>query len=491
MNYKQKILFSVLSVISFILVSCEHEHKNKEAETPTSIYQVEDGIPMNVMLTAYSTTVFPSDTTLLRVALTDELAREIITARDSIRIFVNEEAMILDELYQPLALQTDKNGHAFADLYMDSGELKAYFVASKKEDVTIKLKAEALDIEKKSEKIWPGEHEIHVLNAGFKDLIPSHKQLSYHSNKTIDQCLGADVSFIPQTEEEGKTFKLNEKEVDALKLMKETGFNYIRLRIFVHPELEKGYAPDKGFCGLDKTLDFAKRVKAEGFKILLDFHYSDYWADPQKQFKPKAWENLSFDELTQALEDYTYSVMQQFKKEDVLPDMVQVGNEINHGMVWPDGHISQPDQLASLLKAGIRGVEKTDASIPVMLHVALGGQNTESVRWFNNMIARDVKFDIIGLSYYPRWHGTLADLEYNIKDLINRYHKPVNIVEYNWYKKGVNDLAFQLPETYQSGTFVWEPLHWQTDMADYQGNLNEEVLNIYKEAAQQYLNPKP
>lgn len=254
----------------------------------------------------------------------------------------------------------------------------------------------------------------------------------------------------------------------------------------MNPELENGYSPEKGFCGLEKTLEFAKRVKNEGFKILLDFHYSDYWADPQKQFKPKAWEGLSFEELSQKVEEYTFDVMQQFKSQGTLPNMVQVGNEINHGMIWPEGHISQTDQLAELLKAGIRGVEKTDAKIPIMLHIALGGQNIEAVRWYNNMLARDVKFDVIGLSFYPRWHGTLADLEANINNLIERYHKPVNVVEYNWYKKGVNDIAFQLPKQYQSGSFVWEPLHWQTDMSDGKGNINPDVVGLYQELAKKY-----
>ena len=156
-------------------------------------------------------------------------------------------------------------------------------------------------------------------------------------------------------------------------------------------------------------------------------------------------------------------------------------------MIWPDGHIGNPDQLAQLLKAGIKGVKTVDPQVPVMEHLALGGQNTEAVFWLNNMLARGVEFDIIGLSYYPRWHGTLADLEYNLNDLSQRYHKPLNVVEYNWYKKEVHDIVFQLPDNMGKGACAWEPLSWQTDMVTYEGVVNAEVIGIYDQLAAKWL----
>jgi beta-galactosidase len=114
-------------------------------------------------------------------------------------------------------------------------------------------------------------------------------------------------------------------------------FNYVRLRIFNDPARDSGYSPKKGFCDLEHTKQMAKRVKAAGMKFLLDFHYSDYWADPGKQYKPMAWRNLSFVDLKKALFDYTKKVIQELKDQGTTPDMVQVGNEINHGMVWPEG----------------------------------------------------------------------------------------------------------------------------------------------------------
>src|SRR5206468_3990670 len=120
--------------------------------------------------------------------------------------------------------------------------------------------------------------------------------------------------------------------------------------------------------------------------FLLDFHYSDTWADPGKQFKPAAWKNLSFEELKQALYDYTRSVMQQLKDQGTTPDMVQVGNEINHGLVWPEGNVSSVDSMAQLIAAGIAAVKSVDPNVVIMLHVALGGQHDESGVFLNQMM---------------------------------------------------------------------------------------------------------
>jgi len=258
---------------------------------------------------------------------------------------------------------------------------------------------------------------------------------------------------LPQLEEDWnvKLFE-NGNERDAIELLRDHGFNYIRLRVFVNPKNEKGYSPEKGYCGLDYTLEMAKRVEEAGMKLLLDFHYSDYWADPQQQYKPLAWADLDFETLKDSLKTYTSNVLLALEQQGTLPAMVQIGNEINHGILWPDGHIGNPDHLAELLRAGVEGVEAIDPDMPVMMHIALGGQNKESVFWLDNMIARGVKFDIIGISYYPRWHGTLDNLKNNLHDLIKRYNKPINIVEYSDYKNEVHDIVFNLQ-------MIWEKVH--------------------------------
>lgn len=145
--------------------------------------------------------------------------------------------------------------------------------------------------------------------------------------------IGADISFLPQIEEIGGKFYENGQEIDAIQLLKNHGFNYIRLRIFVQPENPKGYAPGKGYCGLSYTLAMAKRIREAGMKLLLDFHYSDYWADPQQQNKPLAWENLNFDSLKDTVKTYTMQVLLALKNQGTMPAMVQIGNEINHGFL--------------------------------------------------------------------------------------------------------------------------------------------------------------
>jgi len=302
----------------------------------------------------------------------------------------------------------------------------------------------------------------------------------------VGRMVGADISFLPQIEDHGGKFSDKRKSKDAIELLRDHGFNYIRLRIFVNPENEKGYAPLKGYCGLPYTLAMARRIKSAGMKLLLDFHYSDYWADPQQQYKPKAWENLDFKTLKDSLKAYTVKVLIALKQQGTLPAMVQVGNEINHGILWPEGHIGHPDQLAALLKAGADAVKEVDPSIPVMMHLALGGQNDEAIFWLDNMIARGVQFDMIGLSYYPRWHGTLDDLKHNLNDLMHRYHKPLNVVEYSDFKKEVNDIIFDLPGDLGNGSCIWEPLNQRSGLFDKEGAAMG-LFSVYDEIKGKYL----
>jgi beta-galactosidase len=304
--------------------------------------------------------------------------------------------------------------------------------------------------------------------------------------KPTGRMIGADISFLPEIEARGSKFFDKGKEKDAIKLLRDHGFNYIRLRIFVNPENKKGYAPGKGYCGLKYTLEMAKRIKDAGMKLLLDFHYSDYWADPQQQNKPLAWADLDFKTLKDSLKTYTTRVLLALKQQGTMPAMVQIGNEINHGMLWPDGHISNPDQLADLLKAGIAGIEAVDPSLPVMMHLALGGQNEEAVFWLDNMIARGVRFDIIGLSWYPRWHGTLEDLKSNLLDLRKRYHKPLNVVEYSDYKREVHEIIFSLPDGMGKGACIWEPLNRWSGLFDKNGETTD-LIRVYDELNSKYL----
>src|SRR5690242_20064522 len=301
--------------------------------------------------------------------------------------------------------------------------------------------------------------------------------------------IGADISFLPELEARGMKFSDNGVEKDAIQILKDHGFNYIRLRIFNEPARDSGYSPGKGFCDLAHTKAMAKRVKDAGMKLLLDFHYSDYWADPGKQYKPAAWRGLSFEALKKEMYDYTKEVISKLKAQGTTPDMVQIGNEINHGIVWPDGNVSQVDQLAQLINAGTAGVKAVDPGITMMLHVALGGQNDESVWFIDNMLARGVEFDVIGESYYPKWHGTLDDLRNNLTDLATRYSKDIIVVEYSQLKKEVNDIAFSLPNDKGKGTMIWEPLNTWEKIFDDKGDTNNLLLT-YDEISNKFLKKK-
>lgn len=302
---------------------------------------------------------------------------------------------------------------------------------------------------------------------------------------SVEKIIGADISFLPQLEAEGVKFTANGVQKDAIQILKENGFNYIRLRIFVNPEADSGYSK-KGYCGLDQTLQMAKRIKAANMKFLLDFHYSDTWADPGKQYKPAAWKQLGFPQLTTQVHNYTKEVLIKLKEQGTGPDMVQIGNEINKGMLWPEGSFSHPDSLAALLKAGVSAVKEVTPSATIMMHIALGGQNAESREWLDAMISRGVEFDVIGESYYPQWHGTLDSLKRNLTDLSARYNKDVVIAEYTQHKTAVNDIAYSLPKGNIKGAFIWEPLNTWEEIFDKNGEAIDYLLNLYPAIAKKY-----
>lgn len=256
------------------------------------------------------------------------------------------------------------------------------------------------------------------------------------SERRIEFIKGVDVSMLNQIEENGGVFKENGVPKDALEIFKNHGINFVRLRLW--------HTPTKGYNNLTKTLIMASRIKALNMGFLLDFHYSDTWADPGHQAKPVAWENLDFESLKDSVYQYTRHVINELKTHNVLPDIVQIGNEITCGILWNYGRIcgeyDTPNNWArfvELLKEGIRGVhESLDVTdtIKIMIHIDRGGDNAGSRWFFDNLLNHGVDFDIIGLSYYPWWHGTLSELESNLKDLAQHYDKEIVVVEtaYPW-----------------------------------------------------------
>ena len=249
---------------------------------------------------------------------------------------------------------------------------------------------------------------------------------------------GADISTLLEAEQHGaKFYNQNGQQQDAIAILKANGVNYVRLRLWVDPQDASGKTYGGGSNNLENTIALAKRVKALGLKLLLDFHYSDFWTDPGKQFKPKAWEKMDYPQLKTAIHDYTRDTIARFKKEGVLPDMVQIGNEINGGMLWPEGKSwgqggGEFDRLAGLLNAAIGGLKENltgGEQVKIMLHLAEGTKNDTFRWWFDEIAKRDVPFDIIGLSMYTYWNGPISALKANMDDISKRYNKDVIVVE--------------------------------------------------------------
>ena len=262
--------------------------------------------------------------------------------------------------------------------------------------------------------------------------------------------LGADISALATIEQRGGVYLAGDQPGDAIAIFMKHGWTCFRLRIWVDPT--------NGVNGLDYTTKLAKRIKAAGGTFILDFHYSDWWADPQKQNKPAAWANLDFDALVKQSSAYTASVVKALKDAGATPDFVQVGNEITGGMLWPDGQVKVPlstvkvfegevkvmsppepyddtkqwNRLIRLLKADIDGVSSAtapDGRVRIIIHIDCGG-DWPVTRWYLDHLARaGLDYDVVGQSYYPHWHGSLENVRDNIRKTIRRYGKDVMIVE--------------------------------------------------------------
>ena len=248
---------------------------------------------------------------------------------------------------------------------------------------------------------------------------------------------GMDISMLPELESMGVKYYEQDVEKDLVKILKDNGVNYVRARLWVDPRSADGAFFGGGNSTLERAIELGKRAQENGMKYLLDLHYSDFWTDPGKQFKPKGWENLSFEELVQKVYEHTDEVMKAHRNAGVVPDMVQVGNELNSGMLWPEGKSwggdgKEFDRLSLLLKSGIQGVKDNTFAgedIKIMLHLAKAGDNGAFRWWFDEITKHNVDYDIIGMSYYPFWHGPMSKVRENIDDVVKRYNKPIMIVE--------------------------------------------------------------
>ncbi|RYY39133.1 MAG: DUF4982 domain-containing protein [Chitinophagaceae bacterium] len=435
------------------------------------------GAPAEVVVTPYRTTITADghDVSVINISIVDKEGREVPDANHLVRFSVHGDAKIIG------VGNGDPSSHE-QDKYDDTVAMRRLFNGKAQVIVQAGRTPSFVAFKAKSEGLWEGSTDIHTVPMQEA----TNKVAAYLPRRATGRMLGADISFLPQLEARGVKFTDKGVEGDAFTILKKHGINYIRLRIFNEPARDSGYSPGKGFCDLAHTLAMAKRVKAVGMKFLLDFHYSDYWADPGKQYKPAAWKGLPFLLLRDSVYAFTRRVMYALKAQGTEPDMVQCGNEINHGILWPDGHPAHLDSLARLLVVAHRAVREVAPQSLLMLHVALGGQNDESVWFINNMLQRGVPFDIIGESYYPKWHGTLADLRYNLHDLARRYERDVVVVEYSALKEEIADVTFGLPDDRGKGTFIWEPLNTWEAVFDKEGK-STPYVELYDAIRQKHL----
>ncbi len=280
---------------------------------------------------------------------------------------------------------------------------------------------------------------------------------------------GADVSWLPQMEATGyKFYDSDGTEKEGLQLLKDRGMNTIRLRVFVNPSNDK----TNGHCSPAETVALAVRAKNMGMRIMIDFHYSDSWADPGHQTKPAAWASHSFADLQNDVYNHTYEVLNALKIAGVTPEWVQIGNEIPGGMLWPEGSTSNWNQLAQLLNKGYDATKAIDTAIKVIIHIDQGNNNARFRWFFDNVKLNNVKYDVIGMSYYPYWLNsdytvTIANLENNLNDMVARYGKEVMVVEVggdytmvqNTYDmlQAVIAAVKKVPENKGLGVIYWEP----------------------------------
>jgi arabinogalactan endo-1,4-beta-galactosidase len=282
---------------------------------------------------------------------------------------------------------------------------------------------------------------------------------------------GADVSWVTQMEASGiKFYNASGSEMECMALLKSLGMNSIRLRVWVNPS--------DGWCNSQDVLVKALRAKNLGMHIMIDFHYSDSWADPSKQNKPATWTSLSFADLKTAVGTHTTDVLNLLKTNNVTPDWVQIGNETGDGMLWEDGRAStNMANYAVLNNAGYDAVKAVFPTAKVVVHLQTGNDNS-LYRWlFDGLKNNGGKWDVIGMSLYPtatNWSSMNSDCLANMNDMVSRYGTAVMICEVgmSWdspdvCKSFLTDLIAKtksIPSNKGLGVFYWEPesyMPWQ------------------------------
>lgn len=313
--------------------------------------------------------------------------------------------------------------------------------------------------------------------------------------------VGADMSFLKSAEDRGVKFKDNGVEKPGLEIFRDHGYDWIRLRVF--------HAPTDLPNSLAYTIAAAKDAKARGYKFLLDWHYSDTWADPQHQITPKGWDTVNIKVLADTVFRYTRDTYKAFMDAGVTPDMVQIGNEVRVGMMWPLGKLpAHWDNFATLYKAALSGIDAARGSNPrpiLLLHYDNGADTEGARKFYERANSYKLPYDIIGYSYYPWWHGNLLELRENLLATLASFpSKDVMLVEVGYrpfvYREGkrlapypegesveprrafleaVMQTLMQIPDRRIKGIFWWEPATWcNSDFFD-EGCNARDVIKVF------------
>jgi arabinogalactan endo-1,4-beta-galactosidase len=247
--------------------------------------------------------------------------------------------------------------------------------------------------------------------------------------------LGIDVSTYLEELEHGAIYRRNGVQIDPLDAFSTNGVDWMRIRVWNDP-----YAPDgtpylAGSCNLDNYIRLGKLAKSKGYQLLMDLHYSDFWADPGKQMIPKAWKMLDTDALADAVYAFTKHCLTEAVLAGVAPQMIQVGNEITNGILWPIGRLETPDgkrgnydTFCRLIAAGCRACREITPDAKIVLHLERSNDKAVYQEFFTEMENHNIDYDIIGASYYPYWHGTPEELFDNL-DSCRHFGKQRMIME--------------------------------------------------------------
>ena len=330
------------------------------------------------------------------------------------------------------------------------------------------------------------------------------QSLPYQNNYAF----GLDLSFVKQREDNGeKYFDENGTEKPALQIFREHGYNWARIMICNEPTRRLPH-------DLEYVVRAAKDVKEYNYHFALDMMFSNGWANPMTQPTPSLWVEMTHNERVVAVYEYVSKVVTTLKNEGVLPEIIQIGNEIGNGFLWPDGRInyatpqeSKWQNVADYLTAGVKAIRETDKQIKIMLHVDHGGDIEFSQTFFDKMKEFKVDYDIIGYSFYPWSHGTLLDLKDNLSMTALRYGKEIIVIETGYYWKqsryfenqrapfpetpegqkawfeAVNEIVLNTPNGLGRGVFWWEPMFRGRGFFDDETHIVKPIVKAFEKYA--------